>query len=367
MYTQSPDSKNVKGIKLEILIDEENLTESEFFIRELGAELRLIDPNKQVDFSETMQIWIASTRPNNWKRLIDESPKNFINFFFLGNELYNVNELKYLTESSSIQSIFLYSPRINPSIGNLLSALIGATLDSGHKNIADLKTYIRNFRTGIEVFRRLNHNSKLYKNVIQIPQGYSSSFVAQLMNEYPNFSPKQSIIDSVPKIDSTRKLETRTYDFGFVGQSGNLRRQRFLEVAANFPNSESIIIIRKGFGGNKKNVDDLYLKSSLESRFVLVPPGVFNNYNHRYCESLILGRLPIVVCNNQTDPNSTYYWVKSYSFLFRNSVKHILKRVIAMSDDKIAQIIDASRQVEFGKILEFRRKVQELESGAETA
>lgn len=354
---------------MEILTDEANLTESEFFVRELGAELRLIEPSKETigTFAESKQIWVASTSPDNWKKFIDESPNNFINFFFLGNELYKIDELKYLTASSSIRTIFLYSPRIYPSISNLVSALIGATLDSGYEHIADLKTYLRNFRTGIEVLRRLNHNSKLYERIIQIPQGYSSSFVAQLMTQYPSFSPKQSIIDSIPDIDSVSKLRTCTCDFSFVGQSGNLRRQRFLEVAANFPNSKSNIVIRKGFGGNNKDIDDLYLKLSLESRFVLVPPGVFNNYNHRYCESLILGRLPIVVCNNQTDPNSTYYWVKSYSFLFRNSVMHILRGVFAMSNDEIAQVIDASRKVEFGKILEFRRKVQELESGAKIA
>lgn len=322
-----------------------------------------MDPS-QINAGEILRergrIYIASTRPEIWQPFLENSDAESIVFFFLGNELYKIDQLTYLSTSKALKALFLYSPRISPSIKNLLSSLVGATFDSCNSKLEDLRTYLRNFRTGYEVLRKLNRNKGLYKKVIEIPQGYSSAFVTQLKSLIPSLQPRQSIIDNIALVDSICSKQSFIYDFSFVGQSGSLRRQRFLELVARVSGSRSSIAIRKEFGGNKKDVDGLYLDLSLKSRCVLVPPGVFNNYNHRYCESLIMGRLPIVVCNNQTDPNSNYYWVNQYPIFLRDSVRYILRKVKFMNDPEILRQIDLARRTEFKKIIDFRNRVHNL-------
>lgn len=274
-------------------------------------------------------------------------------FFFLGNELYLVEMLSELTKSPSILSLFVYSPARNQSSKNLISAFLGSCLDSFSNLANDLIPYIRNFRTGLEVLHRLNTNQFLYHKIHEIPQGYSSAFTLQLVRKVQNINHKGSLLKALQVIDDFTGSQEILYDVSFVGQQGNCRRESFLRVFQSRPKINSMIVTRDEFGGNNKLVDDTYINASLGSRIVLIPPGAFNNYNHRYCESLILNRLPLVVCNNNTDPNSNYYWVRELPFGLRDSASFIYNHIKNWEPEEIKNKIQVAREIEFSRIESF--------------
>ena len=113
-------------------MDQLNLTEAEFFKRELSFDLEFVFPQNETfdTLNHKGAVWIASTNPKIWLKIISESPRESVVFFFLGNELYLVEALNELTKSPSILSLFVYSPARNQSSKNLISAFLGSCLDS---------------------------------------------------------------------------------------------------------------------------------------------------------------------------------------------------------------------------------------------
>lgn len=281
-------------------------------------------------------------------------------FFYLGNELYSVDQLQLLVNKCCFLSLFVYSPLKNPSISNLVSAIAGAFLDSKKELTRDLITYTQNFRTGVQVLKRLRKNKQLFQNIHEIPQGYSSAFVAQLNRTTKLLGEYDSILENLPILDQFSGAQEIFYDASFVGQRGNLRRERFIDCFRKNKKVECFVVFRDQFGGNNLKTDDIYVKASLASKFVLIPPGVFNNYNHRYCESLIMNRLPLVLCNNLTDPNSNYYWVKRFPFGLRDSIRFTYSRVKRWDAKKIENQIDIARRVEFERISIFKSTISNL-------
>ena len=307
-------------------------------------------------------VWIASTQPGIWFNFLETCPQNSVIFFYLGNELYSVDQLQLLVNKSCLLSLFVYSPLKNPSIVNLFSALLGAFFDSKQTLSSDTKTYIRNFRTGVEVLQRLKRNKQLFQNIHEIPQGYSSTFAAQLNRITKLFGDANSILENLPILDEFSGTQEIAYDVSFVGQRGNLRRERFIDYFRKSKKVKCFVNFRDQFGGNDLDSDDLYVKASLASKYVLIPPGVFNNYNHRYCESLIMNRLPLVLCNNLTDPNSNYYWVKSFPFGLRDSIRFTYSKVISWDANKIRSQIEVARRVEFERISRFKLAISNYAS-----
>jgi hypothetical protein len=118
--------------------------------------------------------------------------------------------------------------------------------------------------------------------------------------------------------------------FGFVGQSGNLRRMNVISLLTNYQSAK--ILVREGFGGNRSDVDDVYLETLLRSRFSVIPPGAFNILNHRYSEALIMNRIPVVVANIPTDCFSNNHWTQTLGLKYcysldERSYKNLLKDI----------------------------------------
>ena len=65
---------------------------------------------------------------------------------------------------------------------------------------------------------------------------------------------------------------------------------------------KSIIIYNEEFKGIYEDADFKYLDQLLSTKFILVPPGFYNNSNHRYTESLICNTIPVILANNSLDP-----------------------------------------------------------------
>ncbi len=344
--------------------DEEGLTESDFLIREVGLHLHLVSPNEEsfAELNIAGRLWIATTKPHLWRKIISSSPNQSIVLFYLGNELYKTDELDFIYKSKSIFRFFQYSPTKNPRILNLISAFFGSLLDSGWNFPRDLPVYLRNFRTGIQVLVRLNSGLNVEKlQVYEIPQGYSLAFAKQLEALIPELGSSQSLIDNVTLIWENFRLDYCLHDLSFVGQTGTLRRTRIIQLARYKYGRRAQIVVRSGFGGNDRNVDDAYLKSLLHSKSCLIPFGNFNNYNHRYCESLIVNRIPLVASNNLTDPNENYYWTKRYPLILRDSYRWILYKFQTYDKFQLQQILNEAKEVEFEKILHFRDSILECQ------
>lgn len=357
-------NKSVSGLNTRVHVDQKDLTEREFFKRELCFKLVHVSPSNwdQIQPDSNGLIWIASTDPKKWFRFLTNTSQNRVVFLFLGNELYNLDSLEYLRGCSSIKALFMYSPMRCPSTINLISSFLGALMDSGIHFFEDVKTYLRNFRTGLQLKDKLTNNAANFSSVFEIPQGYSTAFVSQLCRRITNLENDASLLDNLHLIDAFTKIQRLLFDFTFVGQSGTLRRKRFIQAAMRSKNVNVHTLSRDGFAGHKDIIDTDYIDNSLASRSVLIPPGLFNNYNHRYCESLMLSRMPVILCNNITDPNSSGHWTRKLPFAFRDSAKYIIHYVKNLNPESYSAIIENARMEEFKKINDFRHAIWSLSS-----
>ncbi len=345
---------------IKVYTDEENLTEVEFLRREVSFDFRFSVPSQEsfATLNEAGTVWIVTTQPKLWRTLVSSSPPKSIVMFYLGNELYSTDELSFLLDCESIFRLFQYSPIKHPKVINLISALLGSLIDSGSNMHKDFLTYLRNFRTGFHVFKRLKaieaiHGSQTH----EIPQGYSKAFADQLRKFMPELKLDSSLIDNLSQIQKKFNAQGYLYDVGFVGQTGSIRRMRIIELAQSIREITSHIVLRTGFGGNSKYADNSYFECLISSKACLIPFGVFNNYNHRYCESLIVGRLPLVGTNNLTDPNENYYWTRLYPFILRDSYRWIIRRFRSYSELELKELLQNAQSAEFAKIREFRSNV----------
>ena len=351
---------------LTVYTDQDNLTEKAFFWREAGISLVIADPKSfnNRGYSTENRIWIASANPSLWYPLLSRSSAGSVVFFYLGNELYEVVDFQFLLKHPSIYFLFVYAPSNRPSIINLASVLFASFFDSGKMLRFDLLQYIRNFRTGIHVKRRLrNLEVKKSRNLAEIPQGYSLSFASQFKKVFPDLGNDHSLVtyalDNIPCALGS----DNSFSLSFVGQRGNLRRTRILQLANEKFQSDFYSEVTDYFGGNEKSPNLNYIIALNKSRASLIPSGVFNNYNHRYCEALIMGKLPIVALNNLTDPNTNYYWTKRYPFILRDSYRWLFRRLKKVKLERLQQIVEEARVEEFKKIKVFSDQVNAVKKG----
>jgi hypothetical protein len=224
-----------------------------------------------------------------------------------------------------------------------------------------LLTYLRNFRTGLHVKKRIQKLSQDKYFVLQeIPQGYSYAFAIQFSKLHPDLGLHESLLTYSRTRMKVTPTNQKKYKICFVGQIGNLRRTRILQLAEKQCGSGFFKVEKDSFGGNDRFSSMEYILALESSSASLIPSGAFNNYNHRYCEALIMGKLPIVALNNLTDPNDNYYWSKRYPFVLRDSYKWLLSRLSRLNETQIEQILEEAQLEEFAKIRAFSNLVNEL-------
>ena len=149
---------------------------------------------------------------------------------------------------------------------------------------------------------------KIYNSVnlryINFPLGYTDVFCSSLLTN--------SDIDV--KSSSGSLLELTFHDRGepkthlvFVGQIGQI--VRFVAIAAAQKTSFARVITRSDYGAGsllEKGVREKgteYLTTVLNSKFVLCPPGNISGNSFRIHETVLLGRIPIVLSHIASDPN----------------------------------------------------------------
>jgi hypothetical protein len=197
---------------------------------------------------------------------------------------------------------------------------------------------------------KINYSSSRF------PQGYSNNFSKKLGSRI-SINENRSFLDN-SLVNLIREERTSIYDFAFIGQPTNRRREVFLRNLNKY--DKSVIIYNKEFKGIYEDNDLTYLEQLLSSKFILVPPGFYNNSNHRYTESLICNTLPIILANNSLDPSTNSNWTNELFYLNRYSIKAQLHYLSKIKADEYVDFYDSARSIDFDQILDAKKLIFEM-------
>jgi hypothetical protein len=116
----------------------------------------------------------------------------------------------------------------------------------------------------------------------------------------------------------------------------------------------------EGFRGTGHNGDSTYVNQLRSSKFILIPPGSFNNSNHRYTEAIICGAVPVILAKNSLDPSENSNWTNSIRGITPFSAKLLLSYLNKYSDKEIDSLILKLRELDFSKISSFRNQFMQM-------
>jgi hypothetical protein len=336
------------------------LTEINYFKREFGIKIESIDSIAEFESKlsnvnyET--VLIASTNPEYWIKSLNKLRKNTVIFFLLGNETYEPNDFNSLNKISALKHAFVYNPPSKILKRAILGGILGNIIDGGLKHTESHGSVYRDGRISYSLKDKFKKIDMQYSFSF-LPQGYSNSF-ANKITKLAKLDESDSLISQT----STSKiyhLKSVIHKFSFIGQQGIRRREVFLRAAEKFDDVE-IYPPEAGFGGNNSGNDYTYVNHLLNSRYILVPPGNFNNFNHRYTESLICHSLPVILANNSIDPSRNDNWTNNLSFLRRYSVKSQMKYLEKINDETFEKYYSLASSDDFKKILDTKTLIHSL-------
>jgi hypothetical protein len=326
-----------------------NLTEREFLLRELGLQITFLDPSVSESLKVTGNqklVFIATTNPKIWRDFLEKRPSESVVFLLLGNETYHKETYLAFNDLVSIRLALIYALPQEGRVLNSLGGLLGQLIDSTSFSTPYLIQSLRDFKTGMIKLTQSKSISFAFPT-IRLPQGYSNAFVLQLERFIADLEEHESLLEN-KKIANLVANSESLYSFGFVGQSGPPRRMHVIEHLKALQNSH--VIVKQGFGGNDTNVDNSYLQMLIKTKLPVIPPGAFNTLNHRYTESLIMNRLPIIVANVPTDSFWNNNWSRSLGLFSKFSYKYLLKRCFRFSNQEIDLRVLQAKAQDFGEI-----------------
>jgi hypothetical protein len=336
------------------------LTEVNYFKREFGIKIESVESitefESKLSSVNYTTLLIASTNPEYWIESLNKLEKNTVIFFLLGNETYEPNDFNSLNKISSLKHAFVYNPPKKVLNGAILGGIIGNIIDGGLKHMESHGSVYRDGRISYSLKNKFKKIDMRYPFSF-LPQGYSNSF-ANKITKLVKLNESDSLI-SQTSTSKIHDLKNVMHNFSFIGQQGIRRREVFLRAAEKFDNVK-IYPPEAGFGGNNGGDDYTYVNHLLNSRYILVPPGNFNNSNHRYTESLICHSLPVILANNSIDPSQNDNWTNTLSFFKRYSVKYQMKYLERIDQSTFDKYYKIASEMDFQKILYTRHKIYDL-------
>lgn len=336
------------------------MTEINYFKREFDIRIESVKSipefeSKMTNINSTT-VLIASTNPNYWIQGLNKLKGKSVIFFLLGNETYEPNDFNLLNDISSLRHAFVYNPPNKILNKAIFGGILGSILDGGFKHTELPGSVYRDGRISYSLKNKFKKIDMRYP-FSSLPQGYSNSF-AEKITKLAKLDEFDSLISAatLAKINERKKI---IYKFSFIGQRGIRRRETFLEVAKEFTNAK-IFPPELGFGGNNIDNDFTYVNLLLNSQYILVPPGNFNNSNHRYTESLICHSLPVILANNSIDPSQNDNWTNTLSFVQRYSVKYQMNYLERIDQSMFDSYYKFASEMDFQKISNTRHKIYDL-------
>ena len=314
--------------------DNVKISETEFLRRELGINLKKVNPKTLKPKNSTI---IVSHNSEVWRSFLKKAKPNSIIFILLGNESYMGNLYMALNNLPSIKIALIYnSPRNNSLIG--VKTCFGFVVDSP-KSIFEPKFY-RTWKNAFDFSRKTRKFSKKMNFKFRLfPQGYTNRFVFELKKagllpkEY-----KKSLIDfPFPSYDFSKPL-----CLGFVGRESNWTRIKILNIYRNKPFFYKQVT--NAWGGLEQGTKTDYVNTILQSKGFMNPPGNISNETHKYWEVLILNRLPICTANSFQDHHFTGYWSEKYlKGLKKWSNRKLSSYIIKLNSSKYEDYIQKAK------------------------
>ncbi len=329
------------------------LTEESFLRNEYSVFTHFVQNPKEILRHELpANVLIASTNPFLWRETLSRLRRESVTFFLLGNETYEPSVFNSLNGIKSIKHVFIYNP---PSIVERRSqffALLGTLIDSQASSISrDLRGGLRDFRTSFHLNRKFKGTNISYSNS-SFPQGYSNSFFEGLVALGLAPAPTNHISSLLTQ--DYYSLFVNSYPkrraFFFLGQETNRRRAQVISLLGNFADSKAIEK-KSGFGGNYFDGDLNYVSGILSNWFNVIPPGHFNNSNHRYTESTIVGTVPVILAHNGIDCSFNANWTNEYTPLISHSFRLLSREMIRMNTSELRKLADSIRHMDLQKTL----------------
>lgn len=138
---------------------------------------------------------------------------------------------------------------------------------------------------------------------------------------------------------------------GFCGGITHQIRYDVLNLIFN-SDLDKDIIIRKGFWAPELSKDDAreqFINNMINNTFIICMRGA-GNFSYRLYETMMMGRIPIIIDSNQVFPFEKKIDYSEFSFRIDHSnvfnIVSILKEFIrTLSDDKIKEMQTKSRQI----------------------
>ncbi len=326
-----------------VLAKDSNLTESEFFYRELN--MVFVDKPK---FTKGGKLLIACTNPALYKDILDSLPQGKVIFFLLGNETYDVPTYKYLSSFPSLKRAYIYNPPRPNSLIGLPS--VWASLIDIPKTILDPKFY-RTCKNSFD-FAKRSRKLNLSFEWKPFPQGYSRRFVQELK--------LLGIIRGGGSLfnDIDIPIGLPPKGIGFVGQRGSWFRSKQIDTFSSRPNFS--YIESNGWTSSQSSQTPLYVNSILENRTTLHLPGNVTNQTHRYMESLLLNRLPTSPSYTLQDHHLTDYWPEGTIYQRNFSYRRLSSKILKMNDEEYKVLVKFGREKLQRWINELRLEVKDF-------
>jgi len=329
------------------LCDLHKITEEEFLLREFG--IKLIYGAHDQNYETGSEI-IVSDNPKNWVKLLGSAPFESITFILIGNETYQPDKYEYLNNFPSIKVALLYNPPRKASYGNIFKSLFGNVLDGGLIPTSLPGSVFRDFRNS-QFTRKKLISIKINYQYCELPQGYCNSFVSQIASLSLRL---KTLLESNCSLFSEdfrnvlSKYINKHHTFSYLGQNIHHRRATCLRLARKHYGVETPSKV--GFGGLAFDGDTTYLAKLMSTKFPLVPPGTFNNYNHRYTESLITHGLPAILAQNSLDPSDNLNWTNRLNFPQSHSFRFLMKFLVSLPQERFDEIYQESYERELSRI-----------------
>lgn len=332
-----------------------NITEREFFRREL--KVNVVTNSNYKLLENIANPVIASNNPQYWLEFLQKRNKDSVVFMLLGNETYEPLIFNCLNGCPSLRHVFVYNKPTKIYPFTLVKTALGHLIDLGFQKLPYPDSIYRDFRNSLYLFKKFSEIQIDYPNSC-LPQGYSNNFAFKLALEY-KFESDYSLL-SEDFLNISRAAEYRSNFLSFSGQTTNRRRALVIKASEKYMNEPPDFT--EGFRGTSHIGDSTYVDQLRNSKFILIPPGSFNNSNHRYTEALICGAIPVILAKNSLDPSENTNWTNSIPGITPFSAKLLLRHLNLYSDSEIDNLLSELRELDFTKILHFRDMFKQLTS-----